>query len=124
MLNLNLNVRVVCRDILPGLLTGYYICLERPLLLILLSCYLETCEFMLASAGAERQFYLPKCAVCILGSALDVRLPIALREDLPNHHKRDAVNMRKGDSEFSSERGWLLTTRQERETSLHTSGSP
>ena len=99
MLNLNLNVRVVCRDILPRLLTGYYICLERPLLMILRSCYLETLECTPTLAGAKKQFYLFECAVRILDSASDVILAIALQEHHPKHCELKATSTRKGDSD-------------------------
>ena len=98
-LNSNLNVRVVCWDISPGHLTGYYLCLGRPLLLILLLCYLDNFECTPASAGAERHICLVEGVDRILGSAPDARLPIVLFEHHPNHHECHATSTRKGDGD-------------------------
>ena len=90
---------MVCRDISLGQLTGYYICLGCPLLLILLSCYPWTFECTPTSAGAEMHICLVECAVRVLGSALDVRPSVALREQHPNHCELNTASTRKNDSE-------------------------
>ena len=90
---------VVCWDISPGHLTGYNICLGRPLLLTLLLCYPWTFECTLASAHVERQTCLFECAIHILGSTPNARLPAMLLEHHPNHRERNATSTRKGNSD-------------------------
>ena len=100
---------MVCWDILPGHLTGYYICLGHPLLLILLSCCHWTFECTPALASAKRQTCPFECVVRILGFALGVRLPVArlpvvLLEHHPNHWGCNAACTKKGDSDCEAKR--------------------
>ena len=98
MFNLNLNVRVVCRDFCQTLyMFGTYHCCDSS------SCYSDTCELAPASAGAKRQTCLSERAVCALRSASNVRRTAARLKHTPNEYWREDTNMRSCDRTFPAE---------------------
>ena len=85
---MNFDFELKCAGGLPrhfaGTFAGSYICLERLIVVDSSSCYLDTCESMPASAGAERQTRLFECAVYTLCSALDVQLLVEFLKHHPS----------------------------------------
>ena len=101
---MNFDFELKCAGGLPGrfagTFAGCYICLERLIVVDSSSCYLDIAEFTLVSAGAERQNRLFKCAVHTLCSTSDTPLAVALWKHHPNQCARNAINMRRVNSEF------------------------
>ena len=102
MFNLNLNVRVVCRDISPGLLRTLFMfgtshCCDSS------SCYSNTFEFEPASAGAERQTLLSERVVCAPSLCFEHTMYCRELTHTPNAYKLEASNTRSSDRTCAAE---------------------
>ena len=81
-----------------GTFTRYYICLGSPIVvdssLVLHPC--DSSVFIPASAYANRQDYIFKCAVCILDFASDIQSPTELLTTRPNPCQCNIAALRNG----------------------------